>query len=184
MDKKKKFYFKEISTWSQTLNGSVYLKYKMQHVKCWLQFLWAEIKDPRNLIPTVILFLSNSLHKFVHPSTGQMWHIKEADPYFHQLSGWLVSNNPAGEEDRCAGPGLEWLHMVCGCRAKLDILPNSPKRRWRQIMVEKWTFNYLATALVDIPAVNMPIAHSLRIWDIRGIVLSYKTAHFREAFCP
>jgi hypothetical protein len=29
-------------------------------------------------------------------------------------------------------------------------------------MVEKLTVNYLATALVDIPAVSMPIAHSLK----------------------
>ena len=40
-------------------------------------------------------------------------------------------------------------------------------------MVEKLTFNYLVTALVDIPAVSMPNARSL------------KTAHFRVAFyCP
>jgi hypothetical protein len=52
-------------------------------------------------------------------------------------------------------------------------------------MVEKLTFNYLATALVDIPAVGMPIAHSLKNSDICGIVLCDKTAHFRVAFyCP
>ena len=49
-------------------------------------------------------------------------------------------------------------------------------------MVEKWTFNYLAKALVDIPAVSMPMAHSLKTC---GIVLCDKTAHFRVAFyCP
>jgi hypothetical protein len=36
---------------------------------------------------------------------------------FHQLSGWLVSDNPAGEEAVCGGPGLVWLHVVCGCEA-------------------------------------------------------------------
>ena len=36
---------------------------------------------------------------------------------FLQLSGWLVSEDPAGEEDRCGGPGLAWLHVVCGCEA-------------------------------------------------------------------
>jgi hypothetical protein len=30
-------------------------------------------------------------------------------------------------------------------------------------MVEKLTVNYLATPLVDIPAVSIPIAHSLNI---------------------
>ena len=52
-------------------------------------------------------------------------------------------------------------------------------------MVEKITFNFLATALVDIPVVSMPIAHSLKTSDICGIVLCDKTAHFRVAFyCP
>ncbi len=41
---------------------------------------------------------------------------------------------------------------------RLDVLPNSLKRLWKWFMVEKWTFNSQATALVDIPAVSMPIA--------------------------
>jgi hypothetical protein len=45
-----------------------------------------------------------------------------------------------------------------------------------------WTFNYLSTALVDITAVSMPIALSLKTWDICGIVMYDKTAHFRVAF--
>ena len=45
--------------------------------------------------------------------------------------------------------------------------------------------NTLATALVDIPALSMPIARSLKTWDICGIVLCDKTAHFRWNFyCP
>jgi hypothetical protein len=45
--------------------------------------------------------------------------------------------------------------------------------------------DYLATALVDIPAVRMQIARSLKTWDICSIVLYDKTAHFRVAFyCP
>jgi hypothetical protein len=49
-------------------------------------------------------------------------------------------------------------------------------------MVEKLTFDYPETALVDIPAVSVPIAFSL---NINGIVLCDKTAHFRVAFsCP
>ena len=52
-------------------------------------------------------------------------------------------------------------------------------------MVEKLALNYLATALVDIPAVNMSIARSLKILDICGVVLCDKTALFRVVFyCP
>ena len=44
-------------------------------------------------------------------------------------------------------------------------------------MVEKLTVISLATALVDIPAVSNPIAHSLKPCD--------KIAHYRVAFyCP
>ena len=52
-------------------------------------------------------------------------------------------------------------------------------------MVEKLTLHFLATTLVDIPAVSMPIAHSLKTSDVCGIVLCDKIAHFRLAFyCP
>jgi hypothetical protein len=52
-------------------------------------------------------------------------------------------------------------------------------------MEEKLTLISLATGLVDIPVVSMPIASSLKTWDICGIVLCDKTAHFRLAFyCP
>ncbi len=34
-----------------------------------------------------------------------------------QLSGWLVSDDLGGENAGCGGPGLVWLHMVCGCEA-------------------------------------------------------------------
>ncbi len=61
---------------------------------------------------------------------------------------------------------------------RLDVLPNSLKRLWRWLMVEKWTFNSRATALVDIPAVSMPIARSLKTCDICGIVLCDKTAFY------
>ena len=56
----------------------------------------------------------------------------------------------------------------------LGILPNSLKLCWRRLMVEKWTLNYLATALLGIPTISMPIARSLNL----------RTAHFRVAFCP
>ncbi len=65
---------------------------------------------------------------------------------------------------------------------RLDVLPNSLKRLWRRLMVEKLTFSSRATALLDIPAVSMPIACSLKTCNICGIVLCDKTAHFRVAF--
>ena len=40
----------------------------------------------------------------------------------------------------------------------------------------------ISTALVDIPAVSMPSACSLKTCNICGIVLCDKTAHFRVAF--
>ncbi len=42
--------------------------------------------------------------------------------------------------------------------------------------------NKWATALVDIPAVSMPIARSLNTCNICGIVLCDKIADFRVAF--
>jgi hypothetical protein len=39
------------------------------------------------------------------------------------------------------------------------------KWHWRWLMVEKLTFNYLVTVLLDITAVGMPIAHYLKTWD-------------------
>jgi hypothetical protein len=68
---------------------------------------------------------------------------------------------------------------------QLDVLPNSLKLCWRQFMVEELTLNSLATSLVDISAFSMPIARSLKPWDLCGILLCDKTAHFRVAFyCP
>ena len=61
-------------------------------------------------------------------------------------------------------------------------LPNSQIWHWRWLIVEKLTFNSLATALVDIPAVSMPIARSLKTWEICGIVLCDKNAHIRVPF--
>ncbi len=49
-------------------------------------------------------------------------------------------------------------------------------------MVDKRTFNSQATALVDIPAVSIPNACSIKTCDICGIVLCDKTAHFRVDF--
>ncbi len=77
-----------------------------------------------------------------------------ANRLLQQPSGWLVSDNLGGEDAGCGGPGLVWLHVVCGCEAGWMYCQNSLKRLWRQLMAEKWTFNSRATALLDIPAVS------------------------------
>ncbi len=59
---------------------------------------------------------------------------------------------------------LGWCGYMClRLWGWLDVLPNSLKCFWRRLMVEKWTFNSRATALVDIPAVSMPIATSVTL---------------------
>jgi hypothetical protein len=67
-------------------------------------------------------------------------------PQVHQLSGWLVSGDPAGEEARCGGPGLAWLHIVCGCEAGWTYCRILLKQFWGWLM---------ATALVDGRAIGM-----------------------------
>ena len=49
-------------------------------------------------------------------------------------------------------------------------------------MVEKLALNSLSTALGDIPAVSMTIAHSLKTGDLCCIVLCDTTSHFRGLF--
>ncbi len=93
----------------------------------------------------------------------------------------MVSDDLGGEDAGCGGPGLVWLQVVCGCEAGW-LLPNYLKCLWRRLMVENRKFNSRSKALLDIPAVNMPIACSLKICNICGIVLCDKTAHFRVAF--
>ena len=51
---------------------------------------------------------------------------------------------------------------------RLDVLPNSLKQHWRWLTVEKLTINYLATALVDIPAVSMLVNQLLDIPHLSG----------------
>ncbi len=104
-----------------------------------------------------------------------------ANRLLQQLSRWLVSDDLGGEDAACGGPGLVWLHVVYGW-GRLDVLPNSLKRLWRRLMLEKWILNSRATALVDIPAVSMSIARSFKTCDICGIVLCDKTTHFRVDF--
>ncbi len=63
--------------------------------------------------------------------------------------------------------GYTWSVVVrpVGCTAKLSEMPLETA--------------YGREALVDIPAISMPIARSLKTCDICGIVLCDKTAHFR-----
>ncbi len=49
--------------------------------------------------------------QFVHNFFGY------ANRLLQQLSGWLVSDDLGGEDAGYGGPGLVWLHVVCGCEA-------------------------------------------------------------------
>ncbi len=70
--------------------------------------------------------------------------------------------------------GYTWSAVVrpVGCTAKFSETP------LETAYGRKMNIKFTATALVDIPAVNMPIARSLKTCDICGIVLCDKTAHF------
>jgi hypothetical protein len=61
-----------------------------------------------------------------------------ANPQFHQLSRWRISDEHAGEE---AVMWRSWLLVTRGLQlwGRLDILPNSLKLHWRLLMVEKLT---------------------------------------------
>ncbi len=74
--------------------------------------------------------------------------------------------------------GYTWSAVVrpVGCTAKFSETP------LETAYGRDMNIQFTATALVDIPAVSMPIARSLKTCDICGIVLCDKTAHFRVAF--
>jgi hypothetical protein len=78
----------------------------------------------------------------------------------------LTPTIPQVEPD--GGSGLAWLYIVYGW-GQLDILPNSLKRYWKQLAVEKLTVHSLPTARVS--ACQM---HAASTWDINGIVLCDK----------
>lgn len=58
-----------------------------------------------------------------------------------QLSPWLDSYNPNGEAAAFGGPGLLWLHVICGCEAG-----SATAKFWRWLMEQKWAINSCATA--------------------------------------
>ncbi len=70
--------------------------------------------------------------------------------------------------------GYTW--SVLGCTVKFSEKP------LEMAYGREMNIQFTATALVDIPAVSMPIARSLKTSDICGIVLCDKAAHFRAAF--
>ncbi len=111
------------------------------------------------------------------------------------VSDSLCRNSLVMQTDCCSSCPGGWSQMIlevnmldvevlgwCGYTWSAVVRPNSLKRLWRRLMVEKWTSNSWATALVDIAAVRMPIARSFKTCNICGIVLCDKTAHFRVAF--
>ncbi len=102
-----------------------------------------------------------SLRRFLTVCAEILWLCK---PVVAAAVRWLVSDDHGGEDAGCEGPGLVWLHTVCGCEAGwLDVLPNSLKRLWWRLMVEKLTFDSRATALEDIPAVSMPLCCVIKL---------------------
>lgn len=52
-----------------------------------------------------------------------------------------------------------------GLWSQMDVLPNSWTQHWKWLLVLKWWFNSRATALLDVPAVYMPIHRSLKTSD-------------------
>ena len=67
----------------------------------------------------------------------------------------------------------------------LDILPNSQKLSWRQLHGIENHIKLSGNSSCGHSCNNSGWHFSLKTWDICGIVLCVKTAHFRVAFyCP
>ena len=81
-----------------------------------------------------------------------------ANPQFHRLFGWLVSDNPAGEEAGCGSPGAG----VVTCDRQL----------WGQLDV--------LLDLKDAPAVSMPIARALSLRHLWHCVVWQTQLHIWE----
>ena len=79
--------------------------------------------------------------------------------------------DPAGEEAGCGGPGLAWLHVVCGCR----LVGCTAKLSKTKLVGYGGEINILnCQAKLSIPAVSMTIARSL---NLRHLWCD-KTTHF------
>lgn len=75
---------------------------------------------------------------------------------------WLEKARVFREAHKSVNSSLKWF-------GRLNVLPNSLRHLWTWLIVR--AFTSLATALVDIPAVSMPIACFLKTCDICGILL-------------
>ena len=94
-------------------------------------------------------------HSFINCPDGRSQTIPQGKKLDVEVLGWH---------------GYTWSEVV-------RLVGHTAKFSKMRKIYEKLTFNYLATALVDIPTVSMPIGHLWHCCD--------KTSHFRVAFyCP
>ncbi len=49
-----------------------------------------------------------------------------------------VSNDFEGEDAGCGGPGLVWLHVVCGCEAEVTLVTALPMERYLSLHYDYW----------------------------------------------
>ncbi len=71
----------------------------------------SQVETPMRTMSMQMSFPETVSDKFVQKFFGY------ANQLLQQLSGWLVSDDLGGEDAGCGGPGLVWLHVVCGCEA-------------------------------------------------------------------
>uniref|UniRef100_A0A8C8MH69 RNA helicase n=1 Tax=Oncorhynchus tshawytscha TaxID=74940 RepID=A0A8C8MH69_ONCTS len=71
------------------------------------------VRFPPGWFSTFLKALQVTEHKDLYKElTGESPGDNLIGKNFHQLSRWLVSDDTAGEEARCGGPGLAWLHVL------------------------------------------------------------------------
>ncbi len=69
----------------------------------------SQLKTPMKTTSMQMSFPETVSDSFVNKCFGY------ANRLLQQLSGWPVSDDLGGEDAGCGGPGLVWLHVVCGC---------------------------------------------------------------------